>query len=126
MKDFKDHNFVIPKEFEVATEKSIELAKSYYYTKEGDVKLILYEWNVADTAEVESGKFKAIFAAIEKKVSDKIGQAASKEIESSKIRNDETFRDDIKWKTSELNAYLFRFGDRNNSYNQIRLAIYKD
>lgn len=122
----KDHNFEIPKEFEAATEKSIELTKSYYYTKEGNVKLILYEWNVADTAKVESGKFKSIFFSIEKKVSEKIGQASSKKIESDKIRNDETFRDDIKWKTTELNAYLFRFGDRNNSYNQIRLAIYKD
>lgn len=122
----KNHNFEIPKEFKVSTEKSIELAKSYYYTKNGDVKLILYEWNVNDTTEVENGKFKSIFVSIEKKVSEKIGQPSSKKIESDKIRNDKTFRDDIKWKTSELNAYLFRFGDRNNDYNQIRLAIYKD
>ncbi|MFB9079630.1 hypothetical protein ACFFLS_07060 [Flavobacterium procerum] len=122
----KNHSFEIPREFEVPTEKAIELNKSYYYTNEGDVKLILYEWNASNRTEVENGKFKSIFLAIEKKVSEKIGPSSLKNIESEKIKTDDTFRDDIKWETQELNAYLFRFGDRNNDYNQIRLAIYKD
>ncbi|MFD1603191.1 hypothetical protein ACFSJW_06175 [Flavobacterium artemisiae] len=122
----KNHTFEIPKEFELQTEKSIELRKSYYYTKNGNVKLILYEWNVADKSEVEKEKFKSIFLNIERKVTQKIGQPFFKKIESKKVRNDKTFRDDVKWQSPELNAYLFRFGDRNNTYNQIILAIYKD
>ena len=122
----KNHKFEIPKEFESLTEKSIELRKSYYYIKNGDVKLILYEWNVADTSKVEKEKFKSIFLNIERKVTEKIGQPFSKNMKSDKIRNDKTFRDEVKWQSSELNAYLFRFGDRKNKYNQIRLALYKD
>lgn len=122
----KNHSFEIPKEFKFIPEPSIELSKSYYYTKDGSVKLILYEWNKMDTATVDNRKFKSIFINLEKIITAKIGQHSSKKIESDKLKNDETFRDDMKWKSSELNAYLFRFGDRNNDYNQIRLAIYKD
>ncbi|NRT17191.1 hypothetical protein HNP99_003571 [Flavobacterium sp. 28A] len=122
----KNHSFEIPKEFKFIPETSIELSKSYYYTKDGNVKLILYEWNKMDTATVDSRKFKSIFINLEKIITAKIGQYSSKKIESDKLKNDKTYRDDVKWKSSELNAYLFRFGDRNNNYNQIRLAIYKD
>ena len=122
----KNHSFEIPKEFKFTPETSIELTKSYYYTKDGSVKLVLYEWNKKDTATIDNRKFKSIFINLEKIITSKIGQYSSKKIESDKIKNDKTYRDDIKWKSSELNAYLFRFGDRNNDYNQIRLAIYKD
>jgi hypothetical protein len=122
----KNHSFEIPKEFKFTPETSIELTKSYYYTKDGSVKLVLYEWNKKDTATIDNRKFKSIFINLEKIITAKIGQYSSKKIESDKIKNDKTYRDDIKWKNSELNAYLFRFGDRNNDYNQIRLAIYKD
>ena len=122
----KNHSFEIPKEFKFTPETSIELTKSYYYTKDGSVKLVLYEWNKKDTATIDNRKFKSIFINLEKIITSKIGQYSSKKIESDKINNDKTYRDDIKWKSSELNAYLFRFGDRNNDYNQIRLAIYKD
>lgn len=122
----KNHSFEIPKEFEFSPETSIELSKSYYYTKEGDVKLILFEWNKKDTTTVDKKKFKSIFVNLEKRISEKIGQYSSKKIVSEKVKNDKTYRDEVKWKSTELNAYLFRFGDRNNKYNQIRLAIYKD
>ena len=122
----KNHSFEIPKEFKFTPETSIELTKSYYYTKDGSVKLILYEWNKKDTATIDNRKFKSIFINLEKIITGKIGQYSSKKIESDKIKNEKTYRDDIKWKSSELNAYLFRFGDRNNDYNQITLAIYKD
>jgi hypothetical protein len=121
-----NHSFEIPKEYEFSSESSIEFNKSYYFIKNGDVKLILYEWNKKDTANIDERKFKSIFINLEKKITEKLGPTLSKKIKSRKIRNDKTYRDEIKWKSSELNAYLFRFGDRNNSYNQIRLAIYKD
>lgn len=122
----KNHSFEIPKEYEFSPESSIEFNKSYYFIKNGDVKLILYEWNKKDTANIDERKFKSIFINLEKKITEKLGTTLSKKIKSRKIRNDKTYRDEIKWKSSELNSYLFRFGDRNNSYNQIRLAIYKD
>jgi len=122
----KNHSFEIPREFEFSPEPSIELNKSYYYTKDGDVKLILFEWNKKDTATVDNRKFKSIFTNLEKRISEKIGQYSSKRIVSEKVKNGKTYRDEVKWKTSELNAYLFRFGDRNNQFNQIRLSIYKD
>lgn len=122
----KNHSFEIPKEYEFSPESSIELNKSYYFIKNGDVKLILYEWNKKDTANIDERKFKSIFINLEKKITETLGPTLSKKIKSRKIRNDKTYRDEIKWKSSELNAYLFRFGDRNNSYNQIRLAIHKD
>lgn len=34
------------------------------------------------------------------------------------------WRDDMKWDTKDVHAYLFMFGDNKTGYRQIRLAIY--
>ena len=121
----KNHTFDIPKEFVNYPEHGIELRKCYY-SQNNEVKLILYEWKQMDTTEVPKSKFKSIFQQLEKYISSKLGSNSSKNIESKTVKDDETYRDDVKWENSEIKAYLFRFGDRENRYNEIRLAVYKD
>ncbi len=48
-----------------------------------------------------------------------------KNIEQGKS-GDSTFKDDFKWENQHgLNAYLLMFGNNNNGYRQIRLAVYR-
>ncbi len=63
---------------------------------------------------------------IAREIYEILKQPFSKNIEQGKIGND-TFRDDLRYKRADgMNAYLFMFGNDNNGYRQIRLAIYKD
>lgn len=79
--------------------------------------------------ENHTKKFKAFhtkYNNLTSKLIKEFGEPISKNIEQGKIK-DETFRDDLKFKRADgMNAYLFMFGNDNNGYRQIRLAIYKD
>jgi len=122
----KNHTFKISKDFMLSPEKGIELRKNYYYTDDNEVKLIFYKWSDVNSAETPKNKFKQIFNNLEKEITSKLGPSSSKNIESKKTKSDDTFRDDIKWQNSEIKVYMFRFGDRQNSFNEINVAVYKD
>ena len=122
----KNHDFEISKDFMFMPERNVELRTNYYYTKENDVKLIFYTWTKSDTSEVHKKLFRQIFEKLESEITNKLGKYSAKNIESKTTKSDETFRDDIKWDNSEVNVYMYRFGDKRNSFNEINLVIYKD
>lgn len=122
----KNHTFKISKDFMSSPEEGIELRKNYYYTDDNEVRLIYYTWSDVNSAETPKNKFKQIFNNLEKEITNKLGESSSKNIESKKTKSDDTFRDDIKWENSEIKVYMFRFGDRLNSFNEINVAVYKD
>ena len=121
----KNHHFEIPKEFVSAPQAGIEHRNSYYYTKDGDVKLILYHWNEANDTKSPTGTFQLIFSKLESNLESILGPNTYKNLESRFIKTDRTFRDDVKWENGLTKAYLFRFGDKANFHNEIILAVYK-
>lgn len=120
----KNHNFEIPKEFVSKPETEIQILKRYYYTKDGDVKMIFYEWSESIRTNNSNKKFKKIFDKLETEITKQLGRNSFKNLESETIKDDSTYRDDIKWENSELKTYMFRFGDNENRHNEINLVIY--
>ena len=108
----------------------------YYYTNsDKSVKVIMLEWNEFKKSsglfdegfslDVKSSCFRDKFNKISKKMTDLLGEPTFSDIESEKESTN--FRDGIKWKSENgVNAYLFMYGNDNNKYRQIRLAIYKN
>lgn len=117
-------------------EKSFEIEVEYFYTAiDSSVKVILYQWDdlrgtntLFENDKNLSKKFDAFqnkFNQLSERLSKELGMPTQKNIEQGKS-GDATFRDDFKWKNQNgLNAYLFMFGNNNNGYRQIRLAIYR-
>lgn len=109
----------------------------YYYTKSDRlVKLVLFEWNEFKTNGIFSNNendlttinaiFNEKFRTISTTLTDLFGKPIYLNIESEK-ETETNYRDDIKWESvNGVKAYLFMFGNKNSSYRQIRLAIYKD
>lgn len=122
----KNHNFEIPKEFISMPESKIQILKRYYYLKNGDVKMIFIEWSEKVRDENANKKFEKIFEQLESKISEQLGNSSFKNLESKIVKNDETYRDGVKWQNAKLNAYLFRFGDNENRHNEINLVLYID
>lgn len=133
------NNFVLatPKTYELKERPNFKLETEYFYeVNDSLVKVILYQWGYlqksnSDFFEEENNtkKFKAFqtkFDNLTSQLTQEFGEPISKNIEQDKIKDD-TFRDDYKFKRADgLNAYLFMFGNNNNGYRQIILAIYKD
>jgi len=122
----KNHIFEIPKEFISKPETKIQILKRYYYTKDGEVKMIFYEWSESVRTNNSNKKFKKVFEQLENEIIKQLGENSFKNLESQLTQDDSTFRDDIKWENSELKAYLFRFGDNESRHNEINLVIYKN
>jgi hypothetical protein len=120
----KNHTFEIPKEFISEPETGIQLLKRYYYTKDGSVKMIFYEWSESIRASNSNKKFKKIFELLETEISKQLGKSSFKNLESKTVNDYDTYRDDIKWENSELKAYMYRFGDNENRHNEINMVIY--
>jgi hypothetical protein len=126
-----------PKTFEIKEKPNFKLETEYFYSvNDSSVKVILYQWDYLEKSNIDfyekenhTKKFKAFhtkFNNLTSKLIKEFGEPISKNIEQGKIK-DETFRDDLKFKRADgMNAYLFMFGNDNNGYRQIRLAIYKD
>lgn len=131
--------------FELATPKTFtrkekpffEFEVEYFYVPQDSVvKVILYEWNKQvnsnlDPFEEKSEKeldkmytaFQKKFEYLRKELIKRLGEPTQIEINSES--GQPNFRDDIKWLNNDgLNAYLFMFGNNQNEYRQIRLAIY--
>ena len=108
----------------------------YYYTKKGNsVKVILFEWNEFKMQDnfLDEGMnlnlrkkvFREKFDTIQQTLTKLFGEPREINIESKD--KPEYFRDDMFWESKEgIKADLFMFGNDNNNYRQIRLAIYKD
>ncbi|WP_188815818.1 hypothetical protein [Hymenobacter cavernae] len=126
-----------PKIYGIKERPNFKLETEYFYAvNDSLVRVILYQWDDlqkknADFFKEENytKKFKAFqdnFDNLSSKLTKEFGEPISKNIEQGKIK-EETFRDDLKFKRADgMNAYLFMFGNDNNGYRQIRLAIYKD
>jgi hypothetical protein len=92
-------------------------------------------------------RFKNQWDNISKELNERFGLPTFKQIESDKYGNkviednqsildimssigddisieSTTWRDNMKWDTKDVHAYLFMFGDNKTGYRQIRLAIY--
>lgn len=131
------YTLATPKTYEVKERPNFKLETEYFYAvNDSLVKVILYQWDDLRKKnayffkeENYTRKFKAFqtkFDNLTSKLIKEFGEPISKNIEQGKIK-DETFRDDLKFKRGDgMNAYLFMFGNDNNGYRQIRLAIYKD
>ena len=133
------NNYVLatPKTYEIKERPNFKLETEYFYSvNDSLVKVILCQWdylqkNKSGFFEEENNTkmFKAFqtkFDNLTSQLSQEFGEPISKNIEQDKTKDD-TFRDDYKFKRADgLNAYLFMFGNNNNGYRQIRLAIYKD
>ena len=128
----------IAKAFKRKDKPKLELEIDYYYViGDSSVKVILYQWdelktkkaNVFEDDKAKSSMFSIFqnkFNQLSDSLTKQLGNPFHKNIEQN-ITTDETFRDDVKWKGQNgLNAYLFMFGNNNNRYRQISLAIYKD
>jgi hypothetical protein len=113
----------------------LETEVDYYFAKsDNQIRVVLFEWNefkeknffgqgmaIQEKTEIFNDKFNKIDTILTKI----LGNPTNKNIPKNK--GTETFRDDIKWKSKNgLKAYLFMFGNDENNYRQIRLAIYKD
>ena len=134
------------KEFELNTPQTYQrlegedflLEVEYFYTsKDSSIKVILYQWNFYHTedqkvreltdTEIKKKyeKFDKKFNYLRTKLTKKLGEPSDIEINS---KNSEiNFRDGIKWiGDNNPKAYLFMFGNNNNQYRQIGLAIYSE
>ncbi len=133
----KNYELEISRNFKRIEKPNFSLEVDYHFTKDSTVRIIMYEWNdlkkengVRFSTDKQRAKrrkvFKSKFDSLTKKLTEEFGNPTFVEIESNKKPLDGNFRDGIKWKNNGMNAYLFAFGNNENSYNQIRLAIYND
>ncbi|WP_228445192.1 hypothetical protein [Chryseobacterium shandongense] len=65
------------------------------------------------------------FEEIKNFLSEKIGDPIYANYEDLEKSKEKTVRDDVKWRSENLNAYLFRFRGKEG-FDQIRLVLYRD
>lgn len=121
---FDHHKFENPITYERPANNFI-LKVDYFFDKKGDVKLKFYEWNDNEKIETPGEIFTDKFEEIKLFLSEKIGNPAFIKSEDLEKSTEETVRDDVKWKSKNVNAYLFRFKGRGG-FDQINLVLYKD
>ena len=115
---------------------NFSLEVDYHFTKDSLVRFVMYEWNelkkeieFSFKSEKENIKTKKVFdkkfSDLRKELTKEFGEPSFIEIESEKPEQTETYRNGIKWLNKNgMNCYLFAFGNKEGTYNQIRLAIY--
>ncbi|WP_160136072.1 hypothetical protein [Chryseobacterium sp. c4a] len=121
---FEKYKFEIPRSFQ-RNENNFILKVDYFFTKDEQVKFKFYEWNENEKIETSHEMFNEKFHEIKKYLTENLGQPYLEGYEDLEKSKEETVRDDIKWKSQKLNAYLFRFKGKGG-FDQIILAIYKD
>ncbi|MDR6516215.1 hypothetical protein [Chryseobacterium camelliae] len=89
------------------------------------MKLKFYEWNDNEKIETPREIFTDKFEEIKNFISEKIGNPTFVNYEDLEKSDNETVRDDVKWRSKSLNAYLFRFKGKSG-FDQIRLVLYRD
>ena len=121
---FANHKFEIPKSYQ-RPENNFILKVDYFFTKEDQTKFMMYEWNESEKIETSNNQFNSKFEEIKNYITKNIGKPNYEKYEDLNKSDEQTVRDEIKWKTQNLNTYLFRFKGKGG-FNQIRLAIYND
>ncbi len=127
-----------PMVFNNEEKPNFKTESNYFYTKEGSVKAILYQWDSLkphglifgenykiSIVEVDTNEtYKVFQEKFEDLKTDLVAELGEPEIDNS--GDGDSFRKGLKWKTNKLNAYLMLFGNSSQSYRQVRLVIYKD
>ena len=132
-----NYELEISKDFLRFEKPDFKLTIDYYYTKDSTIRVILYEWNdlkhkFGDLthSKEENDKRREIFKLKYEEISSELTEIYGEptEVEINSVNNHKgNFRDGYKWlDKNEVNAYLFIFGNEQNTFNRIRLAIYKD
>lgn len=121
-------------------QRGFEIETAYYYSlQDSSVRLVLYEWNepvdrkdrgfsirpIKSKAQLTKAyeKFQIKFDELRLELTKAMGEPYEIKIEHT--NKEDTFRDDVKWKTKNgLNAYMFMFGNESQSFRQIRIAVY--
>lgn len=121
---FQKYKFEIPRSYQ-RNENNFILKVDYFFTKDEQIKFKSYEWNENEKIETSSEMFNEKFNEIKKYITENLGKPYLEVYEDLEKSKDETVRDDIKWHSKNLSAYLFRFRGKGG-FDQIRLAIYCD
>lgn len=121
---FSNHKFENPISYERPANNFV-LKVDYFFDEKEDVKLKFYEWNYNEKIETPREIFTDKFEEIKNFLSEKIGNPTFVKYEDLEKSNEQTVRDDIKWRSKNLNAYLFRFKGKGG-FDQIRLVLYND
>ena len=128
-----NYELEISRNYKRIIKPNFSLEVDYHFTKDSTIRVIMYEWNDLKRKTFKSKKqnlktkkaFEKKFMELTKMLTEKYGKPAFSEIQSKNPKDDETYRDGIKWRNKNgMNAYLFAFGNPKGSYNQIRLSIY--
>lgn len=121
---FSNHKFENPISYERPANNFL-LKVDYFFDSKEDVKLKFYEWNYNEKIETPREIFTDKFEEIKKFLSEKIGNPIFVKYKDLEKSNEETVRNDVKWRSKNLNAYLFRFKGKGG-FDQIRLILYND
>ena len=120
---FEKYNFEDPKSYE-RPENQFQLKVDYFFTKDERLKFKLYEWNINYDSKNSRENLQKKFEEIKALVTTKLGKPSLENYEDLSKSSEETVRDDIKWNSENLGAYLFRFSGKGG-FDQIRLSIYE-
>ena len=116
--------------------KHFQLETDYYYVSaDSSVKVVMYQWDdgqaqknnhlKSENVKEKFSRFQLKFNWLSDHLTKHFGKPLEKNIEHPKVLAGETFRDEIKWEsTNGLHAYLFMLGNDQSGYRQLRLAIY--
>lgn len=128
-----------PMVFNNAEKPSFKTESNYFYTKDGSIKAILYDWENLKPHGLIFGKDDKIsiieigtnrtYKVFEKKFDDLKRDLVVELGEPGEIDNSsdgDSFSKGLKWNTNKLNAYLMLFGNSSQSFRRVRLVIYKD
>jgi len=132
-----NYELEISKDFIRLEKPDFTITTDYHYSKDSTIRVIMYEWNdlkrklgdlthSRDENNERREVFRLKYEALSSTLIKLYGEPTI--VEENSINNEKgNFRDSYKWlDRNGMNAYLFIFGNDKNSYNQIRLAIYKD
>ncbi|WP_343659819.1 hypothetical protein [Chryseobacterium sp.] len=119
---FEMYKFEIPRSYQ-RNENNFILKVDYFFTKDEQIKFKSYEWNENEKIETSNEMFNEKFHEIKKYITENLGKPYLEVYEDLEKSKEEMARDDIKWQSKNLSAYLLRFRGKGG-FNQIRLAIY--
>ncbi|MEJ8597582.1 hypothetical protein JSO62_02575 [Riemerella anatipestifer] len=120
---FEKYSFQDPKSYERPKNEFL-LKVDYFFTKSEELKCKLYEWNINYDSKNQSKSLQKKFGEIKEFVTTKIGKPSFENYEDLSTSTEQTVRDDVKWTSENLGAYLFRFKGKGG-FDQIRLSIYE-
>lgn len=131
-----NYNLEISRNYKRKIKPHFSLEVDYHFTKDSLIRIVMYEWNElkeergfsfkSEKDNINTKKvFDKKFSDLRKRLTKEFGKPSFIEIESDKPEQRGTYRNGIRWLNENgMNCYLFAFGNKQGTYNQIRLAIY--